>query len=551
MLQQHSRRTRILIPVIGACVLIQAESRAQDFNGDGFADVAVGCPGEATANLDNSGAVVVIYGKATGLTAGAAAVLPAHLLHQLVGWMPGNVQQGDRFGQALAWGDFNADGKDDLAIGIPHEHEDIAEDTSGVGAVIVIYGTANGLTGGGPIAPQWWHQDVGAIPDTAQSSDFFGGALAAGDFNGDGKDDLAIGVPGECFDDVNFTDDNAGAVHVLYGTAGGLSDAGSIIWSQTLIGGGTVSEINDGFGLVLETGNFNNDSYDDLAIGAPLENLSDLVSDSGEIDVLYGNQWGLGAGGNAQIWTESSALVGVGAQSNDVFGSAIAAGDFDGDGDDDIAMAAPGRGIGVNAMTGRIYILKSNPQQGIGGQGGMADDWHLDKPGVPSSNAPNRRAGEALEAGDFNGDQCDDLVIGVPFDAVGAMAQAGSAVVIYGGPAALTARLQDGAVIAAQHWHQNRANMPGVAAMADTFGWPLHAADFNNDSIDDLCIGAPSDAVGAFDGGTVSVVYGGPTPFGLAAGGGPIEAQIWHQNRPGVPEAADAGDGFGAAIAKR
>jgi hypothetical protein len=56
-----------------------------------------------------------------------------------------------------------------------------------------------------------WSQNSPGIEGVAEAGDLFGDALAAGDFNGDGRADLAIGAPGE---------NNArGVVHVLYGAA--------------------------------------------------------------------------------------------------------------------------------------------------------------------------------------------------------------------------------------------------------------------------------------------------------------------------------------------
>ena len=108
--------------------------------------------------------------------------------------------------------DFDNDGFADLAVGVPREGVGTAELA---GAVNVLDGSANGLTGAGS---QLLFQGGGGVSDAAEPFDFFGNALAAGDFDNNGFIDLAVGVPGE---DIGAIAD-AGAVNVLYGSASGL-----------------------------------------------------------------------------------------------------------------------------------------------------------------------------------------------------------------------------------------------------------------------------------------------------------------------------------------
>ena len=120
------------------------------------------------------------------------------------------------FWSASAWaqvgGDFNGDGFDDLAIGVPMEDFDGMADA---GAVHVLYGHKSGLRAN---KDQLWHLNVQGVNGTAQPGDQFGAAVAVGDFNGDGFDDLAVSAP---FADVSgFAD--AGSVHVIYGSEDGL-----------------------------------------------------------------------------------------------------------------------------------------------------------------------------------------------------------------------------------------------------------------------------------------------------------------------------------------
>src|SRR5688572_16924224 len=112
-------------------------------------------------------------------------------------------------------GDFNNDGFADLAIGVPGE--DVGD--TDAGAVAVLYGGPSGLRAAGD---QFWHQDSLNIAGDSSPGDRFGAALAVGDFNGDGIDDLAIGVPG---DEVSGNED-AGGITIIFGSLSGLITGG-------------------------------------------------------------------------------------------------------------------------------------------------------------------------------------------------------------------------------------------------------------------------------------------------------------------------------------
>jgi hypothetical protein len=182
-----------------------------------------------------------------------------------------------------------------------------------------------------------------ALEDDAEALDFFGFALAAGDFNGDDFDDLAIGVYRETVE----ARDRAGLVNVLYGSAVKLTAAGNDrLWAPKI---GYTSQVDAAFGYTLAVGDFDADGRDDLAIGAPYEDIG-AVSDTGAVYVVYGSADWLTVPG-AQRWVEGGSLIGT-PSANDRFGSALATGDYDGDGHSDLAIGVPGELTG-----GAVQVL--------------------------------------------------------------------------------------------------------------------------------------------------------------------------------------------------
>jgi hypothetical protein len=109
--------------------------------------------------------------------------------------------------------------------------------------VHVLYGSPAGLTTTGS---QLWSQDSPGVIGAPEGADFFGQALAAGDFNGDTQAELAVGAPGENV--------STGVVHVLVGSAAGLTAVGSQLWSQDSPGVAGAAEQGDRFGDALAAG---------------------------------------------------------------------------------------------------------------------------------------------------------------------------------------------------------------------------------------------------------------------------------------------------------
>jgi hypothetical protein len=156
-------------------------------------------------------------------------------------------EAGDLFGRSLAVGRFNGDVYSDLAVGVVGESVGAVP---GAGVVQVLYGSPTGLTTAGS---QTFTQDVAGIGDVAEQGDGFGGSLAVGDFDQDGRDnDLAVGAADEDVDGQG----SAGMVHVLYGEDSGLTGTGSTTLSQSGAAVPSDPEAGDRFGAALAPGDF-------------------------------------------------------------------------------------------------------------------------------------------------------------------------------------------------------------------------------------------------------------------------------------------------------
>jgi hypothetical protein len=228
---------------------------------------------------------------------------------------------GDRFGASLVAGDFNGDGYDDLAIGVPEENGDTAG-----GAVNVLFGSSSGLRSnaagdGTGRADQFWHQNSPGVEGPADISDRFGMSLAAGDFNDDGKDDLAIGAAEE----FSSSQSPPGEVNVLYGSSGGLQTASppDQLWTQNSPGVEDTTENGDNFGSFVKEGDFNGDGYGDLAAAAETEGIGAKPS-AGAVNILYGSATGLQTTSPVdQFWNQDTPGVEENAVGYDLFGYSL------------------------------------------------------------------------------------------------------------------------------------------------------------------------------------------------------------------------------------
>ncbi|MEU1457704.1 FG-GAP repeat protein [Streptomyces avermitilis] len=372
-----------------------------DLNGDGVAELLVGAPGEDVTGRGTDAGSVTAVGGAKGGPGPGSVVL-------------NGPSASAAFGLAVTAADLTGDGSRDIVIG--GKDKVVLRTADGIYTTVLTApmggrapilttgdftedGTADLAIGYWTNTPftqshvRLWAWDAAeqAMANTWNTDNAGVSALASGDFDGDGHDDLALGecreIADENIDDPCGPEEIAkgGGIHVHYGNATpGSFGYRQQTLNQDTVGVAGVAETGDRFGAALAVADIDNDGRDDLIAGAPGEAIGTRAG-AGAATLLFGGPTGLvdarGEGRSVGFQQDTARVPGV-AEASDAFGAAVATGDYDHDGRADVAVGSPGE----NADSGGVWLL---PRASVNGSSAFTPA-KLDLPSPSSALAYGR-----------------------------------------------------------------------------------------------------------------------------------------------------------------
>jgi hypothetical protein len=326
---------------------------AGDVNGDGYGDIIGGSPsldgqsvrptlrfGRSASGLQPDDQVFDPNeaGEQLGFPLSGAGDMDADGFADVAfGWgHPSGEGANNRRGVVVYRGGLAMDAVPDLTYVEPEPDPggslSAAGDLDGDGYADLAIGARSGASGLGRVDVVWGSARLSALDGTTLTGKIagavWGQASRAGDLNGDGYADLVVGAPG------TFPSSGQGGVTVIFG------DSGRLLRAQVSIAG---PQAFDFFGYsVSARSDLDGDGYSDLVVGAP------LTDDSLGAVYLYR--------GGPSLSTVAE-VVSRGTVAGGQFGRSVAgAGDLDGDGFPELAVGAPAVYSVTPGVFGRVYV---------------------------------------------------------------------------------------------------------------------------------------------------------------------------------------------------
>ncbi|KMS84715.1 hypothetical protein ACZ91_46640 [Streptomyces regensis] len=398
-------------PLLSATPAVAVHGAAPgDFNGDGYRDAVLPAPGANVAGKKAAGAVVVLYGSATGLSTSRRVTIT-----QNSAGVPGTAEPEDGFGSATATADLNRDGFADLVVSAPYEDTGRGED---VGLVTVLWGSKKGLTSGTDLpattAGAYYGLDVAALstgPGTKTEvlvAGYEGAMRFRGPFSRSGT-----------YGDAVENQDTASVGSVALGdfSHGGFPEpvvvtvrladlSGGAVYVDPVLGGWQ----QKGNGLIAATGDVNGDGYADLVVGDPDEPDKAGADGAlgGRVLVWYGSAQGITPEAAPVQLTQNTAGVPGASEKWDRFGSALTVADLNRDGLADIVVGTPLEDTGKR-HAGQVTVI---PGRRTGALGGGAYAFTQNTAGIPGADEAEDAFGTTVAVGDVNKDGKAELLIG-------------------------------------------------------------------------------------------------------------------------------------------
>lgn len=363
-----------------------------DLDGDGIDDIAVGAPGRSS-NSPTDGAFWILFLNADG------TVKAEQKIADNLGGFSGDLTGQEALGHSLAYlGDLDGDSRPELAVGAPGNTDASGLNPADSGAVYILSLNTDGTVHNQTLI----RNNSGGLPGlTLDRGEHFGYSVAnAGDLNGDGRPELAVGSWG--------FDGSRGAVYILFLNTDGTVNTFQRI-SETEGNFNRILSTNDHFGCsVASIDDINGDDIPDLAVGA-------YGTDEG--GSFRGAVWFLRMQPDGAVNDGSSIIDGAHPQlvdtlsDFDYFGWSVSKiGDLDGDGRGEVAVGAPRTNTaGSGSGEGRIFILFTGGGSILRGFATISED----EGNLNQSLSTFAGFGSALaNPGDIDGDGIDDLWVG-------------------------------------------------------------------------------------------------------------------------------------------